>query len=164
MWLSCELFVYNPVLTMIAHTRINKNLFGTSKIWKYSKLQRATKRKRKQTESDTNIFSLPSPKKTTQSFFQWSFIWTQSSSTEKSYTNNYTKTASTRFWNKTFKEVYKKDYKTNLMILPLYQMIHIHLSWACAFHSFLVWHLKMKSEIPDLFQGIQQLITFQNKH
>ena len=65
---------------------------------------------------------------------------------------------------KHFKEVYKKDYKTNLMILPLYQMIHIHLSWACAFHSFLVWHLKMKSEIPDLFQGIQQLITFQNKH
>ena len=52
---------------------------------------------------------------------------------------------------KHFKEVYKKDYKTNLMILPLYQMIHIHLSWACAFHSFLVWHLKMKSEIPDLF-------------
>ena len=37
---------------------------------------------------------------------------------------------------KHFKEVYKKDYKTNLMILPLYQMIHIHLSWACAFHSF----------------------------
>ena len=65
---------------------------------------------------------------------------------------------------KHFKEVYKKDYKTILMILPLYQMIHIHLSWACAFYSFLVWHLKMKSEISDLFQGIQQLITFQNKH
>ena len=43
-------------------------------------------------------------------------------------------------------------------------MIHIHLSWAGAFCSFLVWYLKMKNESSDLFQGIQQLIKFQCKH